>query len=158
MSQISLGYDDGRMDYEGKVRHHSSELWGNQLYYEHEFKELLSDYYGWDDVRIKWLLREMDEDIASDFRLALSSVVGDETAWRLIPTLHIGAGDEALELQQAIDNCLNRQTKNRVDYAFDDLGHLERLENPRSVRDFERLVEIMEISANEAAGRMPQMV
>ena len=156
MSQISLGYDDGRMDYEGKVRRHSSELWGNQSYHEDGFKELLSGHYGWDDARIRWLLREMDEDITSDFRLALSSVVGDETARGLIPTHHIDADDE--ELQQAIDNCLGRRAKNRVDYAFDDLGHLERLENPRSVRDFERLVEIMEISANEAASRMPQMV
>lgn len=146
-SQVCLGYDD-RLDYELRQRQHSIYFSFKRQDHEKKLAEHLGKHWGWDEARIGWLFAEMDKDVTDDFVRALRTVLEGEAARKLIPNLEISTMEEA---QAAIDNFLDDEAKDRVDHALDDLYHLERLENPRFIRDFCRLVELVSISSQAAA-------
>ena len=118
--------------------------------WERKLTILLRDTYGWDQRRTKWLLREMNEELANDFKwiLALNALddkPAQEIAWE---TLDVWKLDEMKPVVNAI---LDAETKAAVGGTFYPQDYFDN--SPYIREDFANFVAIMEMSlANNAAG------
>ena len=125
--------------------------------WERNLKTLLGDAYGWDQQRIKWLLQEMNEELATEFKwiLALNALY-DKTAqgtdWE---TLDVWKLDEMKPVVNAI---LDAERKAEVGGS---LYPQDYFDNSLDLReDFATFVAIMEMSLtnNAAPEKIPETV
>ena len=117
--------------------------------WERNLTVLLKDAYGWDEWRTKWLLREMDERLANDFKgtlalYALYDETAQETVWE---TLDVWKLDE---MKPVVNAVLDAETKTAVGSSLYPQDYFDN--SPFIREDFATFVAIMEASLADNAG------
>ena len=127
---------------------------GGSAYFEQQLSNLLGDFYGWDQPRIRWLLWAMSEGVADEFKRALAGATIDKTAQKVAGVLDVRRPELTKPIVDAI---LDNVEKARADRVFDPQDYFDPQEffadgspgSPR-IEDFKHFVELMETSFKDA--------